>query len=106
MELARITTKQYEALKQLGFPLNTTSKHPTPTLAFALKWLREEKKVFVIIGMDETSYPKFCVTVKRWKDVSDFEKIHDWDYVGGMLERTYEQAEDSGLYCALDFLLK
>ena len=104
MELARLTPDQYKVLKQIGFPINTASKHPTPTLAFVLKWLREEKKVFVIVGMDETSYPKFCATVKKWKDVSDFEKLHDFEYVGGMLDRTYEGAESTGLDCALNYL--
>lgn len=107
MELARTTNQQHEKLNKLGFPINKTSKHPTPTLAFALKWIRDVKGFSIIPYWNgDTMFYwimeeiKCCLDGQIKKDSKNSinEEPHAW--------KTYEEAESAGLDFALDYLLK
>ena len=103
MELSRTNIEQYEKLKQLGFPINTVSKNPTPTMAFALMWLMEEKKIFVQIDLECIRY-KFNATVIKWFGINNHIKLHEHQSLG--VCDTYESAQSEGLDCAIKYLLK
>ena len=104
MELSRTTAEQYEKLKELGFPINTTSKHPTPTVAFALMWLRETEQLFLAIdlGHDEDSH-WFNSYLHKIKHDYDFDPINADEDLGGA---THEEAESEGLDFAIKYLLE
>lgn len=64
----------------------------------AFKCFREEHKLFVEIGVDQTSYPKYCVEISHFignpKDLTKewgWEKIPNDEFWG--LYRKYEEAE-------------
>lgn len=103
MELSRATIEQYEKLKILGFPINTTSKNPTPTLAFITKWLREFKQLHIEItlGHDEDAH---------WYDAYVYPIKHDYNYdfinTGANIDEddlsgnTHDEAESKAIdYC-------
>lgn len=102
LELVRTTEEQYEKLKQLGFPINTTSKHPTPTIAFALKWLRDVKKYrydidWFYMRHNDAEEEWFSFTILS-RNGGGYE--HDAKY------KTYEEAESGLITCIVDDLLK
>lgn len=101
MELSRTTSEQYEKLKALGFPINETSKHPTPILAFALMWLMEEKKIFVQIDLECIRY-KFNTIVLKWFGINNHIRLHEYESLG--VYDTYESAQSEGLDCAIKYL--
>jgi len=81
-----------------------------PTQSLLQRWLREEHNIFINIGIDQTTYPKYCYQISRFignpKDLSaeewDWEDIppsSDWG-----LYRTYEQALEKGLLKALKLI--
>ena len=103
MELTRTTPEQYEKLKQLGFPINTTSKNPTPTIAFVFMWFRKEKNLHIIIGGGWTSYnPFWSFAIGDIKESSIIGIKENLEYKF----KSYEEAESSGLDFALEYLLK
>lgn len=96
MELPRVTITQYKKLKKLGFPINTTSKHPTPTVSFVLQWLRSPNgKDMTIYTIPDIAYQDI---VGWWTNI----------YYGPRTKRfpTYNDAEIAGINLALDFLTK
>lgn len=103
MELQRTTIEQYEKLKRLGFPINETSKHPTPTMAFVLMWLMEEKKVFVQIDLECMRY-RFNTIVIKWFGVNNHIRLHSDQSLGTY--DTYDLAQIAGLDLSIEYLLK
>ena len=102
MELSRASIEQYEKLKQLGFPINTTSKNPTPTMAFALKWLREVKDIHIIVGGGWNSYnPFWTFAIGNIKESSVIGIKED----GRPQFNSFEEAESKGLDLILEVLL-
>lgn len=79
-----------------------------PTLALALKWIRDRHHIYVETYLDQTSTPKFCAKVIRWHDFMDFEVLHKQDlYLGGFahLHSSYEGLESTALDFILDYLV-
>jgi hypothetical protein len=92
MELSRATPEQYEKLKQLGFPINTISKNPTPTLAFVLMWFRRTYDLHIGVFIDDHKF--------------SYEIIHGNESVGsgGWDYESHEECESAGIDFALDYL--
>lgn len=103
-KLFEVSYDQRRLLVKLGWTPEPNEAGYFPTVSEALFWIRKEKSIYAIIGMDETTYPKFCVTVKRWNGIGDFEMLHDFNYVSGKLVRHYEEAEEEGLNFILKYL--
>ena len=102
MELVRTSAEQYEKLKQLGFPINMVSKNPTPTIAFALKWLRDEKDIHVCPEKCSAKISAYAVSVQHGSvDDGNYVEVGDDMYLN-----SYEEAESAGLDISLDYLLK
>jgi len=93
MELIRATPEQHEKLKKLNFPINKTSKHPTPTLAFALMWFREELDLY--IGINIFNY-KFSFEMIHGNEPAE---SSSWKY------KSHGQCESAGLDCAIKYFL-
>lgn len=118
--LQLVTFEQAKKLKQLGFDWKCRTCFPSgedveiietgcsdynrtneslsaPIVALALKWLRDERKVYVDIFLDNTgtSGDKFFI---RFCGIERPEVFRSYE--------TYEQAELAGLDYALDYLLK
>lgn len=101
IELGRTFEPQYERLKQFGFPLNETSKHSTPTLAFSLKWLREVKHIDIsvnkVLAKDHPNYGLYVAIVI-------INNVMRTDVQLPAFTK-FEMAESSGINYAIDFLL-
>ena len=122
-ELPLITFEQAKKLKELGFDWDTKfyfdfighecsshsninynksveSIYSRPTTALALKWLRDEKEIDVLVLVDKAN---------------NYYYSHIENYLGSEYDvnvetkhnsETYEQAESEGLDYTLDYLLK
>lgn len=76
------------------YPL-TNQKH---TQALLQKWLREKHNIYVMVGLDATSKPKFCPEIYEYSHFANYDKIEPKEW---FLYRTYEEALEDGLQVAL-----
>jgi hypothetical protein len=102
IELPRTTPEQHEKIKKLGFPINTTSKNPTPTISFVLKWLRDIKGYRYSI---DWSYSRDGNFEQEWFSFTILSR-NGAGYEHDVKYKTYEEAESALIDCIVDDLLK
>lgn len=56
-----------------------------PTQSILKKWLKEVHNLIIVIGLDQTSYPKYCFNIYKYEDFGNWEEIKNPDW---------------GLYCS------
>ena len=125
-EFPFVTKKQAVKLKELGFDWSVTScysktseqvgynlprnfntderGYSAPTVAHALRWLREKKKIFVkAFPMGKGTWMFNITFLTKWKGSTSDNML--WDDDAKPFKR-YDKAESRGLDYALDYLLK
>lgn len=102
MELPRTTIEQYEGLKKIGFPINQISKHPTPTIAFVLKWFRDKGFRYEI----NWKYARMDDVDAEWFHFSIYSKNKDGGHTEIEWHDTYEEAESALIDFLVDALIK
>lgn len=75
-----------------------------PTKSLLQKYLREKHNIFVIVELDETSYPKFCFRLVEYNEKYGeyYNLIHPRRWSD--LYRAYEEALEVGLQEALKII--
>lgn len=129
-QLQIVTFEQAKKLEEIGFdwecngrfvdnsnlphyPINTLNWnhgahencYSAPTTALALKWLRDEKKIFVHVDI-EVIYPKANENQTPTFDFCIFNQYETIKGIWGFQYKSNEEAESEGLDYALDYLLK
>ena len=77
---------------------------PAPTQSLLQKWLREELFVFIDIGTDMTTRPKFCIiSIKRFieREEGYYCEVYDIPPVKWGFYRVYEEALEAALVEAM-----
>jgi len=69
-----------------------------PTQSLLQKWLREVHDIIIDVQLDQTSYPKYCFDVYKYKDFGNWEHISN-PYWG--LYSIYEKTLEDALLLAL-----
>lgn len=75
---------------------------PCPQIHEVLKWLRDEKKLFVDIGM---AYNKYYVGICKTDEFDEFMGRQVIEHVFGMPNNTYEKAALAGIEYVIDNLI-
>lgn len=73
-----------------------------PTQSLLQKWLRE-KNIIIEIGLDQTSYPKYCFNIYKYEDFGNWEDIKNPDW--GLFS-SYEKALEEALVLGLQNVSK
>ena len=70
------------------------SHTPAPLYQQAFRWFREKHGLYTEILLDQTSQPKFCFEIYKYRHFGNYEKIEitDWH-----LYRTTEEAQEACL---------
>ncbi len=68
-----------------------------PPQSLLQKWLRD-KGIIIEIQLDQTSYPKYCFDIYKYKHFGNYEKINNPDWG---LYSSYEKALESALLIGL-----
>lgn len=50
-----------------------------PTQSILKKWLKEKHNIIIEIGLDQTSYPKYCFNLYKYEDFGNWEEIKNPD---------------------------
>jgi len=74
-----------------------------PTQSLLQKWLREKHQIIVLASLDQTSYPKYCPEIFKYKDFGNYQEVTIKDFA---LYKTYEEALEAGLLSALNLIQK
>lgn len=86
--------------KEEPFFCETTRVLQTPTLSQAIDWLRENKDIYIEVQLDQTSDPKFCISIVEYVRYMAFEK-HILPQEKWGLYRNYYEAQKVGIEEAL-----
>lgn len=113
LELDRTTPEQYEKLKALGFPINSVSKHPTPTLAYTKKWFRKVAKIVLHVEINcdhneptENGKYYWWVTVVHPTAHNEEDKIQIVANDYPQFYNEWEEAESKGIDHCIEWLEK
>lgn len=68
--------------------------------SFLQRWLRETHDLYVIIGLDRTTAPKFFYSVYKYEHFGNYDREENSEYT----YRTYEEALEEGLKEALKLI--
>lgn len=105
--------KIIEASHQIGYEGFGTAWHNREKLGLnnhildlylLQKFLREKKKLIIIIQLDQTSYPKYAYEIVKYVDFMTFNKVNS--SLKFNLYRTYEEALEYAIIEALEIILK
>lgn len=80
---------------------NQEFKYSASTQSLLQKWLREVHNIIIVIQLDQTTYPKYCFNVYKYKDFGNWEDINNPDW--GLYSK-YEGALEDGLQLALKLI--
>lgn len=69
-----------------------------PTQSILKKWLKEAHNIIIEIGLDQTSYPKYCFNIYRYEDFGNWEEIKNPDWG---LYSSEEKCLEEALFLAL-----
>lgn len=64
-----------------------------PPQSILKKWLKEVHNIIIEIGLDQTSYPKYCFNIYRYRDFGNWEEIKNPDW--GLYSSEEKALEDA-----------
>lgn len=64
-----------------------------PTQSILKKWLKEVHNIIIVIGLDQTSYPKYCFNIYKYEDFGNWEEIKNPDW--GLYSSEEKALEDA-----------
>lgn len=78
---------------------NLTENHlSAPTQSIVKKWLKEVHNMIIEIGLDQTSYPKYCFNIYIYEHFGNWEEIKNPDWG---LYSSEEKCLEEALFLAL-----
>lgn len=67
--------EHWDNLAQKPFFCERIRKLNKPTLQGIINWFRDKHNIFIEIQLDQTSTPKFCISIVQYLEFMEFKKI-------------------------------
>jgi hypothetical protein len=101
-KIKKIYNGRKEIINQTDLSIRINSRlnlyqYLAPTQSILQKWLRD-KNIIIDIQLDQTSYPKYCFNIYKYKEFGNWDKINNPEWG---LYSTYEKALEDALVLGL-----